>query len=220
MAAGLVTALDIYFNTYFWELSSTRSSMLALANFVSAAVAFAIAPPLSVRLGKKHAAIDAASAVVCFGPMPVMLRLLGALPRERLAGAAADRWRSSTRSPSRCSSSPSILLASMVADVVEDSEVQTGRRSEGIFFAANSFVQKSVSGIGIFTSTLLLRAIGFPRGARPGTVDPAIVQSLGLVFTPTVIVLLLIALGFLASYRISRERHEENLATLGRRAAD
>ena len=32
----------------------------------------------------------------------------------------------------------SSLVAAMIADVVEDSELKTGRRSEGIFFAANS----------------------------------------------------------------------------------
>jgi len=104
----------------------------------------------------------------------------------------------------------------MVADVVEDSEVTTGRRAEGTFFAASAFVQKSVSGIGIFTSTLLLSAIGFPSGAQPGAVEPAIVRRLGLVYAPTLFVLHLIAIAFLATYRISRDRHEANLQRLGR----
>lgn len=33
-----------------------------------------------------------------------------------------------------------ILTSSMVADIVADSEVSTGRRSEGVLVAANSFV--------------------------------------------------------------------------------
>ena len=109
-----------------------------------------------------------------------------------------------------------ILTSSMVADIVEDSEVVTGRRSEGIFVAANSFVQKAVSGIGIFASSLLLGAIGFPRGAKPGEVDPAVVHRLGLVYAPTIVVLYLIALAFLATYSISRDVHEANLRKLGR----
>jgi GPH family glycoside/pentoside/hexuronide:cation symporter len=76
----------------------------------------------------------------------------------------------------------SILTSSMVADIVEDSEVSTGRRSEGVFVAANSFVQKAVSGIGIFASSLLLGAIGFPQDAKPGQVDPQVVSRLGLVY--------------------------------------
>lgn len=75
-----------------------------------------------------------------------------------------------------------ILTSSMVADIVADSEVSTGRRSEGVFVAANSFVQKAVSGIGIFASSLLLGAIGFPQDAKPGQVDPRVVSRLGLVY--------------------------------------
>ena len=42
--------------------------------------------------------------------------------------------------------STAILVDSMIADVVEQSELRTGRRSEGVFFAARNFVRKSVSG--------------------------------------------------------------------------
>ena len=108
----------------------------------------------------------------------------------------------------------SILTASMVADIVEDSEVVTGRRSEGVFVAANAFVQKATSGVGIFASSLLLGAIGFPRDAKPGQIDPAILRTLGLVFVPTLVGLYLIAIGFLSTYRISREKHEDNLRRL------
>lgn len=219
MAAGLVAALGIYFNTYFWELSSDQISVLALANFVSAAAAFALTPVVSRQLGKRHAAIAVSATGMLLLPLPIVLRLFDVFPANGSPALLPTLLCTNTVAVTLIIMS-GILIASMVADIVEDSEVQTGRRSEGVFFAANSFVQKSVSGIGIFTSTLLLRAIGFPSDARPGTVDPAVVRSLGLVFTPTVIVLLLIALAFLASYRISRERHEENLATLASRATD
>jgi Na+/melibiose symporter-like transporter len=101
---------------------------------------------------------------------------------------------------------------------VEDSEISTGRRSEGVFVAANAFVQKAVSGVGIFASSLLLGFIGFPSDAKPGAVDPMVVRALGWVFAPAVIVLYLIAIGFLATYRIDRERHVANLEKLAARA--
>ena len=44
MAAGLIAALAIYINTYFWELSSSQISVLVLGYFVSAVLAVAIAP--------------------------------------------------------------------------------------------------------------------------------------------------------------------------------
>jgi Na+/melibiose symporter-like transporter len=42
----------------------------------------------------------------------------------------------------------SIIVSSMLADVVENSRLRTGRGGEEIVFAANSCVVKSVSGLG------------------------------------------------------------------------
>ncbi len=87
-----------------------------------------------------------------------------------------------------------------------------------MFVAAHGFILKAVSGIGIFASSIVLRAIGFPAGARPGEVDPTVVRLLGLVYAPVIVVLYLIAIGFLSTYRIDRARHEANLQRLARSA--
>ena len=47
----------------------------------------------------------------------------------------------------------------LLADVVEEAQLKTGRRSEGLLFSASSLVQKAVSGIGIFASGMVLLAI-------------------------------------------------------------
>jgi Na+/melibiose symporter-like transporter len=213
MAAGLNAALGIYFNTYFWELTSSEISIFVLAGFVSAVFAGALAPALSRRIGKKKAAIGVSVAAVIVGPLPIVLRLIDWFPPNRSSELLAILFGFNIVTITLVIMS-GILTASMVADIVEDSEVTTGRRSEGVFVAANAFVQKATSGIGIFASSLLLGTIGFPRGATPGAVDPAIVRTLGLVYTPLLVVLYVVAIGFLASYRISRETHERNLRRL------
>ena len=71
-----------------------------------------------------------------------------------------------------------------------------------------------MSGIGIFTSTVLLGVIGFPEVAIPGEVVADVVRNLVLVYAPMIIVLLLVSIGCIALYPISRERHEENLRRL------
>ncbi len=219
MAGGIVAALNIYLSTYFWELTSDQISLLVVANFVSAALAFALAPRLSLRLGKKHAAIVAGLCAVLLGPAPIVLRLLDAFPPNGSPALLPALFAVNTVVVALIITS-SILASSMVADVVEDSEVKTGRRAEGLFVAANTLVQKAVSGIGVFASGLLLGAVGFPADARPGQVDPAVVRNLGLAYAPTIAVLYLIALAFLSAYPIDRARHEANLRTLrGRPAA-
>lgn len=215
MGAGIAAALTIYFNTYFWELTSPQMSFLAMLNFVSAFIAFAITPRLSVRFGKRAAALASALIVIIFGPAPIFLRLLGLFP-ENGSPLLIPTLAVVNTILVTLFIMASILVTSMLADVVEESEVSTGRRSEGVFFAANAFVQKSVSGIGIFTSTLLLNAIDFPRGAQPGSVPPEIVRNLGLVYAPTFMVLFLLMLACVSAYGISRASHEANLQRLGR----
>jgi glycoside/pentoside/hexuronide:cation symporter, GPH family len=219
MAAGLTAALNIYFNTFFWELTSDQLSILVLVNFFSAAAALAIAPTLSVRFGKKPAAVATAVAAGTLGPAPVVLRLLHLFPANHSPALLPTLLVVNTLVVTLIILS-SILVSSMVADIAEDSELSTGRRSEGLFFAANSFVQKSVSGVGIFASTLLLSAIDFPRGAKPGEVAPTVVRNLGLIYIPTLILLYSCALAFLSTYRISRATHQANLDRLAERAAE
>src|SRR5262249_49099716 len=80
LAVGIAAALGIYFNTYFWELSSAQMSLLASLNFVSAAVAAAVAPRLSLAMGKKRAAITTALGVIVLAPIAIVSRLAGIFP--------------------------------------------------------------------------------------------------------------------------------------------
>src|SRR3569833_2592850 len=75
-----------------------------------------------------------------------------------------------------------VLVYSMLADVVEDEELRTGRRSEGVVLAANTFAQKCVTGVGVFLSGLMVAAVHFPRHAAPGEIDPAIPNRLVLLY--------------------------------------
>ena len=107
----------------------------------------------------------------------------------------------------------------MVADVVEDSQVKTGRRSEGLFFAASAFVNKLVSAAGLFFAGLMLSLVGFPAAAQPGHIDHQVLTRLVLVYLPTYTGLYLVAIGFLTRYGISRRSHEDNLRRLGQAVA-
>jgi Na+/melibiose symporter-like transporter len=213
MATGISTSLNIYFNTYFWEFSTAQIGLLTLPLFLSAGVALVVAPRLSVMFGKKRSGIGVAAIAFIGAPLPMTLRLLDLFPAN-----GTDTLFYSLLAFNAIEVTlivvASILISAMVADVVEESELQTGRRSEGVFFAARSFVQKSVHGIGTFSATMILAAIDFPKDAAPGEVAPEVIRNLGLVYVPVLMVVYMIALGLLTGYRISRESHAENLRQL------
>jgi len=217
MAAGLTASLNIYFNTFFWELSSDQITVLVVANFVSAAIALVTAPRLSARFGKKPAAIGVSVTAIALAPVPIVLRLLDLFPANGTPALLPTLLAINTVEVTLIIIA-SILVSAMVADVVEHSELTTGRRSEGVFFAVRTLVQEAVSGTGIFTSSLILGAIGFPSGAQPGEVAPGVIRTLGVVYVPALVLLYGVSVVFLAGYRISRASHERNLAELADRA--
>lgn len=218
MGFGLTSALGVYFGAYYWQFSSIQLTGLVSASALATLVALGVAPVLSRTLGKKRGAMIMAAIAFLVGTAPMTLRLVGHFPPNgdpRLLGILFG----TTLVASSAFIIGSILGSSMIADVVEDSEVRTGRRSEGLFFSAASLIQKAVSGFGIMLSTLVLSLAQFPAHAVPGVVSPEVLRHLALIYVPVLGGLNLIALIAISFYRLDRQTHEANLRVLAEAAA-
>jgi GPH family glycoside/pentoside/hexuronide:cation symporter len=112
-----------------------------------------------------------------------------------------------------------IVMSSMIADVIDESELSTGKRQEGMFSSAIAFTSKATSGIGGFVAGIALDLIAFPTRAAPGTVSEDKLMLLGLAVGPCMFALYLLTLVFLRRYSITRARHSEILEELDRRKA-
>ena len=218
LSTGLVFALGIYLQTYFWELSSSQVSVLTLSIFIAVFLAFLTALPVSKRLGKKLAAMAMFVVGILIASAPLALRLIGDFPANGSPALVPLLFGFSVIGSGLAIGS-SILVISMLADVVEDSELKTGRRSEGLFFAGGSFMQKSASGLGLLASGLILSAAHFPAHAVPGHVAPEIVRNFALIYLPVTVVLYLAATAIIGLYPISRETHNDNLKKLAAEVA-
>jgi Na+/melibiose symporter-like transporter len=106
------------------------------------------------------------------------------------------------------------LIVSMIADLVEQSEVKTGRRSEGVFFAANTFVLKVTTGVGVMAAALVLTLAQFPAGAAQGEVPDSALVTLGWWYVPIVVLLRLGMILSILPYAVNRKSHEDNLRKL------
>ena len=109
-----------------------------------------------------------------------------------------------------------IMSASMIADIVEENELKTGRRSEGIYFAGISFMRKLARGSGLFLASIVLAAADLSRNIQPGDVPANTLSLLGAGYAFGLLALWGTAIAFLFRYQISREDHEANLAALER----
>ena len=213
MASGVITTLSVYFFTYYWGLSNDQISKLLLSILLSAGIALMLAPTITRRMDKKRGAIFISLAALVLAPGPIGLRLCG--------------WFVDNSSPAlmpilllfvllagAMSMTSGALVTSMLADTVEDNELQTRQRTEGLYFAAAFFIQKCVSGLGIFIASLVLAWVKFPEGARPGSVAPEVLRNLAIVYIPLVVVLFGLSIACIAFYRIGRDTHNGNLELL------
>ena len=219
LAIGLGAALLLYFNTYFWELTTKQIGLFGLAGLASAFLAPFMAGPVSKRLGKKNAALVFYFSCIALAITPISLRLLGLFPANGttllLVLLFSERTVSAVLGVGCL-----ILFGSMMADVVDDSALKTGRRSEGLFFAFIGFITKLLSGAGTLIAGQLLFLAHFPDHADPATIDPAVVRHLALLYLPCIVGFYGIGIIALSRYRISREQHEENVRMLTEAGAE
>ena len=110
-----------------------------------------------------------------------------------------------------------MLAASMVADIVEQNELVTGRRSEGIYFAGISFMRKLAQGVGVLTASFILAVAAITPGMRASQASDEAVRTLGWGYALTLLSLWMIMIVCVSFYRISREDHENNLRALAER---
>ena len=210
---GLTFALTNYQLGFLWQLQQMEMLYYALILFATVIVAFIIVPPLSARLGKKNAAIFLALISMTF-----TAGLYGSWLLDLVPGAPNDPSILFMFALVAMTNSAAVgmmmLTSSMMADVVEASQQETGRRSEGLFFAGYFFMQKCAVGIGTFAAGMILTFADFPQNAVPGRVDVTVLDGLALYYMGTVLTLGIIGVLVLRHFPISRERHNERLRVL------
>lgn len=211
MSSGLSTNLWNYMAIFFWELEPHQTATLAGLLGFSAAFAAVAAPIISRRLGKRTAALCTGACAAVIGPTPVLLRLLGLMPPNRTPALFATLAAFSSLDTAMWIQT-SILASSMLADVVDDAEAKTGRRSEGVLFGLQTFARKAVNGLGLLAAGAVLSVAAFPAKSLPGDVDRATVMRLGMMNAACTSTFVVCGLAVLATYPIDRATHEINLS--------
>jgi GPH family glycoside/pentoside/hexuronide:cation symporter len=196
-AASILAAVLVYFANYYLRVPEQANYFVLVAEFC--AILFI---PLWVwvarKLDKRRAFIlGSLSWIVVLiglwllGPDQAALAyLLAALAGSGIATAFVIPW-------------------SMVPDIIEYDQLQTGQRREGSYYAFASFFQKLATGIAIWGMGQALALTGYVTpGAGPLPVQPAgAVQVIRFFAGPIPVLLLLLAILFAWRYPITRESH-------------
>ncbi len=213
---GTYVVLWVYIYSYFWEFTNEQISIIV----IPMAVAALFLPPAMARWGagreKKTLAIAGMLCAMAINVIPISLRLLGFFPEN---GSEALFW--------------FFLVAgffevifflvfdicwrSMIADLTEQTELETGRRNEGVISSSITFASKCADALGTLIAGILLSLIAFPTETAVGDVPADIIAKLGLIYGPVVFLIWMGVIFSISRYRISRSRHEEILQRLAKR---
>ena len=217
---GLQSGTDQYYNIYFWQWVPEQIRIFPLAQaFVAISSGF-LTSALARGRDKKKLALRLFISSIILGPLPLALRLvdpLFAFPTFPANGTDLLWWILLLHSCIMIMLSVTgfILIGSMVADIVEESQAQTGRRSEGLLNAGPHLAQKTMSAGGVFITGIILSAFGFdvPNPtveSMQGPIRKLAMAHLGLQMTLPILSTYLIS-----KYSITREDHIRRIESLG-----
>lgn len=215
---GLHETLNAHINLFYWELDEAQIGLMALGGPPGLLIATLVTPRLHVYFGKRETLIAGILGMVLSVGAPVTLRLFDWFPENGsplhfpiLCGLKMISYGSGAVMV--------ISIVSSLADVTDEHELLTGRRQEGVFFAARSFFSKLTSGLGHLLAGLAIDVISFPVGAQPGSIDSDTLFDFGIVAGPLTVLPALVSLLFYARYRIDQPRHQQIRRELGLRSA-
>ncbi|WP_179102100.1 MFS transporter [Sphingopyxis sp. KK2] len=210
---GITFSMTNYLLGFFWQLNGDEMSDYVFLLFGTMIAAFVLVAPLSAKLGKRGGAILAGAIALLVNSGMYFAWIQDVFPglpgKPSVAAFFALVFIGNTFSIILM-----ILSSSMMADVVEASQGETGRRSEGLFFAGYFFMQKCATGIGIFVAGLILSLAAFPVGKKPGEVGDAVLSSLASGYALAILIIGTLGLLVMRKFPISRADHEARLALL------
>ena len=219
MAYGVMSTLNMLLWTYVWEFSPVQVSIvLAVPSLLAVFLVMVTLPWLGRHLHKCQQLRFSLIALLlnCLWLYP--LKLMGWLPDNdgtlvfalNFLFMLLFMYLFMLRA---------INTQSIVADITDEHELETGLRQEGGFYSAINFIAKLAAVFGPAYSGIALDVIGLPTGVEPGDVSPEVLDALiyaaGLGFIPT----LCLAIWMALRIDMRREKVEQVQAALRERRA-
>ncbi len=214
ITSGIYETMDVFIKTYFWELIPDQIRWFGLIAAVMGISGALSAPSLMRRFDRKPVLLGSLAGMVVFAQLVVDLRLLGLLPENHdpallpilLANAAGF---------SLCIGMGSVTIYSMLGDIIDENELTTGKRQEGLYYSARAFFAKASNSFGHFIAGITLEVfVRLPFDAVPGQLDDGILTRMGIIAGPIMGFTGIISIFIYNRYNLTKERHREVMKLL------
>ena len=209
LAWGLANTLTLFVNTYFWEFEATQIKYFLPIYLVATLFAFYLTPRLVDLYDKRLIVLVCIGAVGVLSPAAFIMYNLGLTPEK--GSLQLVFFISSFLLFLITFNITGIMVRdSMVGDIADEVELQSGKRQEGILFATVGFMQKLNAGLGSFFAGQVLNIINFDRSNH--TAEQA--YSLAFVQGPVTTLLMIVPLIIFYKYSLSAKKHKEIMKAL------
>lgn len=208
---GLGTSLQLYLNTFFWEIPPGRIAFILLASIPGVLIGLSISPRVMRHIEKKQALFIGSIGWALFYCSPVVLYFAGLFPAPGTSTVVIALV--FFHFMAYVLLSPLLVaVSSMLADIADEHELLTDKRQEGVFFGAYSFIIKATSGAGAAVAGISLDLIRWPTGETIQTgadIPPDTLIKLALLAGPVLAIGFIPALLMWRNYGLSKARLQE-----------
>jgi Na+/melibiose symporter-like transporter len=210
---GMLNSLTLFINTDFWGLRGDQLGIFLFIYFPAAFLAFSITPRLVVKFGKRHFVLLCLMGVAVASPTAFIFYNLGLTPEKGTTSLVLFLCIPLVFI-STLSIAGNMARDSMIGDIADEVDLQSGKRQEGVLYSAVSFVQKVNTAIGALTGGITLWIFDISKDT------PTDDQAYSLFFVQGVVgpILFVIPLLFFYFYTLDRKRHAEILEKIRNRA--
>ncbi|MCP4003320.1 MAG: hypothetical protein GY725_03910 [bacterium] len=208
IARGTADSLGAYMGPFFWRLETYHAIMIGALSLLGMVVGTPIWAIAARPFDKKHVFIFGICWYSGLTAILPLLKMVDLFPANESALYVPTIYVFAFLAALGAAGSL-IAAGSMMADITDEHELNTGRRQEGIFFGALAFSTKAAVGLGAGLASIALFLIQFPLQVSPEEVPASTVLQLAVVAGPGVAVLMGVGIAFLNRYNLTRERMSE-----------
>ena len=218
VSGGILAVVSTYTFIYCFELSTEKLAIQRFVLLPGIFIALPLAAWLTRKLDKKLTVIYTCIVCATLVALPYSLRMIGWFPENdsqwmlwMLFGSLFLGFLALPVIP--------IVIDSQLADIADDHEYRTGRRSEGVIFSIRTFALKATAGFGGLVGAFGLEYINFPDNATAATLTPETINGLLFMSGPLYWMIVAVGMLFMGMYQLTEKRHKEIMTELSSRRA-
>ena len=205
-AWGVAVTLGLHSGTYFWAASTDEMVIWGVGAAIGVFAGLGYWTRRATATDKKPVFMTGMYGYTAFVVVPYLLAVAGFWP-ARGSGSSIALWVIFNGTIAHFYLASAMVTGqSMMADVADEDALRCGRRREGVFFGASSFVTKLVFGLGAQIAGIIVDLVGLVPGTDPADVTDRVVRDLGLASAIALGLLVAFSLLFFARYDLDRGR--------------